>query len=147
MHSITVQPPLICSLAEVLLITVHAPVLLSSGATAVQKIVHINTHMSTHLTLPPFLLLFACISYPLQNIWQYTRSLLYLLLISIDTASRYSSAYWLFLHCHETHVFMCNSSAVVLEPIVRKRVSWKGLTSRENSNSRWEFFPGRKASE
>lgn len=37
MHSITVQPPLIYSLAEVLLITVHASVLLSSGATAVQK--------------------------------------------------------------------------------------------------------------
>lgn len=47
MHSITVQPPLICSLAEVLLITIHAPLLLSSGSAAVQKS-YVYTHMSTH---------------------------------------------------------------------------------------------------
>lgn len=113
------------------------------------KIVHINTRTWAHtvpLSSSPLLLL-ASISYPLQNIWQYTMSLLYLLLISIDTASRYSSAYWLVLHYLKTYVFMCNSSAIVLELIVRKRASWQDSTSRENSNSYWEFFPGKKASE
>lgn len=91
----TVQPPLICSLAEVLLITIHAPLLLSAGSTAEQKsykYTHVHEHppiSQTHCSSLLFLF-FASISYPLQNI-----SLLYLLLFPIDIASRYSSLYWL----------------------------------------------------
>lgn len=71
MHSITVQPPLICSLAEVLLITVHASVLLSSGATTVQEprvlYKHERQRTAVAQTRRPSRLFFASISRRFQR--------------------------------------------------------------------------------
>lgn len=83
MHSITVQPPLIYSLAEVLLITVHASVLLSSGAATAQEPGVLYEHERRHTAVSQTLLVSSLLPFHVDSRDQ-ARFLLYVLLISAD---------------------------------------------------------------
>lgn len=103
-----------------------------------------HRHMSTHRSLKhfsyPFPLLFLSITFTLQTLGN-ALDPFFFFLISIDTASGYSSAYWWAPSSAPRKTYSMSSYAVrqlwFLELII---VSWKDLTLWENSNS-YGVFP------